>query len=152
METSLENYRLRLIQHREECSFYNMAVDEALLRFVNDHGKPILRLYGWKDPAVSIGYFQTIEDVPEGRPFVRRFTGGGLVDHANDYTYSIIVPQAHPIYQIGTSKSYAKIHRAISQALIDLGIRADLASDCSNADSNACFEKPVRFDVMEGRK
>ncbi|MEM9445411.1 MAG: hypothetical protein AAGA18_08655 [Verrucomicrobiota bacterium] len=142
--------RLRFIQHPEQCSFYNMAVDEALLRLINEKEKPILRVYGWSDPAVSIGYFQKMDDVPEGRPFVRRFTGGGLVDHTNDYTYSIIVPQQHPIYQMGTSKSYAKIHESISHALVDLGLSAALAEECSTGDSNACFEKPVRYDVMQG--
>jgi lipoate-protein ligase A len=74
----------------------NMAIDEALLRTARE---PLLRIYRWARPAVSFGYFGKWADVhrawPE-REAVRRWTGGGIVPHGDDLTYSLIVPREHP--------------------------------------------------------
>lgn len=125
-----------------------MAIDEALLRHVS---APVLRFYRWSEhDAISIGYFDKHADVPPGRPFVRRYTGGGLVDHQADFTYSIIVPRDHPLALQGTSGSYQAIHEAVTQALKRQGFEAELAPCCLEAQSNACFQKPVKFDVVAG--
>lgn len=123
-----------------------MAIDEALLRLVT---VPVLRLYRWDCPAISIGYFDSFRDVPEGRPFVRRFTGGGLVDHARDVTYSIIVPRDHPLNQAGPQESYCQVHRAVADALATCGWTVELAAQPAQTASNACFQKPVKFDVVQ---
>jgi lipoate-protein ligase A len=124
-----------------------MAVDEALLRTVQS---PLLRIYRWSEPAISIGYFDSWKDVPPDRPFVRRFTGGGLVDHARDFTYSIIVPRHHPLNQAGPQESYCLIHRAVADALASLGCAGELVEEPPEITSNACFQKPVKFDVVQG--
>jgi len=125
-----------------------MAIDEALLRQVS---APVLRFYRWSEPdAISIGYFDQYADVPPGRPFVRRYTGGGLVDHRADFTYSIIVPRDHPLALQGTSGSYQAIHEAVTQALKQQGFEAELAPCCLEAQSKACFQKPVKYDVVAG--
>jgi len=124
-----------------------MAEDEALLRLVQD---PLLRIYRWTEPALSIGYFGLHAEVPSGRPFVRRYTGGGLVDHQADFTYSLIVPRDHRLNTLGPQESYEEIHRSISAVLRKLGFCSDLASATSSVESSACFEKAVRFDVVSG--
>jgi lipoate-protein ligase A len=122
-----------------------MAVDEALLREVDG---PVLRLYEWSAPAVSIGYFQPAALVPEERTFVRRYTGGGLVDHARDFTYTVVLPRAHPWMELSAPDSYCLIHRGVQAALAACGIESEIAPAASTAESDACFQKPVRFDVM----
>jgi lipoate-protein ligase A len=124
-----------------------MAVDEALLREVRE---PVLRIYEWSIPAVSLGYFQPIAVVPEGRPFIRRYTGGGLVDHLQDVTYTIILPRVHPWMELSAPESYCLIHQGVQAALVACGINASLTPEASTAESEACFAKPVRFDVMAG--
>jgi len=125
-----------------------MAIDEALLRHVT---APVLRFYRWSEPdAVSIGYFDPHSCVPNGRPFVRRYTGGGLVDHQSDFTYSIIISKLHPLTLSGTTGSYQSIHEAVTLALRHQGFTAELAPCCLEAQSSACFEKPVKFDVISG--
>lgn len=126
---------------------WNMAADEALLRLVRE---PILRIYGWDRPAVSIGYFDPWRVVPAGRPFVRRFTGGGLVDHARDLTYSLIVSREHPLNQAGPQESYCQVHRAVARALAACGWNAGVTEQPLQALGNACFQKPVKFDVVQG--
>src|SRR5687768_2182690 len=62
----------------------NMAMDDALLQSAPELGRPVLRFYGWSEPAASFGYFQRyseVEKLTHLRPLVRRPTGGGLVPH-----------------------------------------------------------------------
>jgi len=130
---------------------WNMAVDEALLRLVT---VPVLRIYRWTEPAVSIGYFEKSGDVPAGRPFVRRYTGGGLVDHEADFTYTLVLPKDHPLALAGTGPSYEAIHEKITAALQREGIDARLTPVNDEVEHHACFQKAVRFDVVDshGRK
>ena len=137
---------VRILVHPAQNRFLNMAIDEALLRHCR---QPVLRFYRWSEPdAVSIGYFQARSDVPGPRPFVRRYTGGGLVDHAADFTYSVILPKEHPLTVCGTARSYEQIHAPLAEALKKEGFDVRLAPIADSVDSNACFEKAVRFGVV----
>lgn len=140
---------VRLLIDGPQSPARNMAVDEALLRLCRE---PVLRFYQWSEQAVSIGYFQKLEDVPEGRTFIRRYTGGGLVDHAADFTYTVVTPKDHALYAMGTACSYEAIHRAVAQALEELGCVSVLAEKASEVESGACFAKPVKFDVVSGAR
>lgn len=135
----------RLIEHGDCSPARNMAVDEALLREVQS---PVLRLYGWNVPAVSLGYFQPAALVPEGRSFIRRYTGGGLVDHAQDVTYTVVLPRAHDWMRLSAPESYERIHLGVQAALAAVGIVSELTPCASAAESEACFQKPVRFDIV----
>src|SRR5262245_1861549 len=88
----------------------NMAVDELLLENVGRLKKPFLRLYGLNVPAVTFGYFQRVSDVKQitsTRPLIRRPTGGGIVYHGRDWTYSVVVPPSHGWYGLAAIESYA---------------------------------------------
>jgi lipoate-protein ligase A len=126
---------------------WNMAVDEALLRLAMDGAPPVLRIYEWDISAVSLGYFQPAA-LAGTRPFIRRYTGGGLVDHARDVTYTVAAPRAHPLGQMSTAESYSKIHEGVAAALRALGIEAVLSPDCGEGNGDACFRKAVKFDVL----
>ncbi|MDD4932476.1 MAG: lipoate--protein ligase family protein [Methylacidiphilaceae bacterium] len=141
--------RWRLLRHGPAGRAWNMAVDEALLR---SSSTALLRIYEWEGKAVSIGYFQRWEEVPDDRPFVRRWTGGGLVDHAADVTYTVIVPRSHPVACLSTLDVYRLFHAAVRQALLSVGLTAELASESGPEPSARCFARPVRFDVMAGGK
>jgi lipoate-protein ligase A len=135
----------RLIEHGECSPARNMAVDEALLREVR---APVLRLYAWNVPAVSLGYFQPMALAPAGRPFIRRYTGGGLVDHAHDVTYTVVLPRAHDWMRLSAPESYEQIHLGVQAALAAIGIVSELTACASSAESESCFQKPVRFDIV----
>ncbi len=45
----------RLIPFEFRSCHENMAVDEYLISYYGRTGKPALRLYGWRPPAISIG-------------------------------------------------------------------------------------------------
>jgi lipoyl(octanoyl) transferase len=131
----------------------NMAVDEALLETATSPG---LRFYRWRCPALSFGYFGSYADVADqrrDREIVRRWTGGGIVPHGDDLTYSIIIPARHPFFARSSLAIYAGVHNAIREALKKNGIEAMLAKSISQKVSEDCFANAVRADVIsEGRK
>ena len=128
----------------------NMAMDEVILKEVS---VPTLRTYCWLRPAVSFGCFEKYSAVEEryaGREFVRRWTGGGVVLHGEDLTYSLAVPGSHPLARATPAQSYLSIHEALAQALREAGIPAALTGSGASKISNACFENAVCHDVMLG--
>lgn len=135
----------------------NMAVDEVLLKTIGD--TPVLRIYEWEGEWVSLGYFQELaaaQALFEGEDvqFVRRMTGGGVVDHRHDQTYSLIIPRGHPLAEARGVESYRIIHEAVAHALTASGTPARLVAEDGAGKSLACFEKPVAWDVVgdDGRK
>ena len=109
---------------------YNMGSDEAILEAVAaEDALPTLRLYAWKPAAVSIGYFQGLyEEVDtaacaaRGVDVVRRITGGGAVFHQAEITYSIVIPDAHPLAQRSILASYERLCSGVMEGLSLLGI------------------------------
>ena len=146
----------RLIVHRERepCSAaMNMAIDESLLE---QAALPTLRLYQWRQPSLSFGYFGKFADraAESGtREIVRRWTGGGMVLHGDDLTYAVVTPAGHPASAHGPAAIYAALHSAIRDALGAEGREAELAALAAPKISDDCFANPVRNDVMlRGRK
>ncbi|MEY2489660.1 MAG: lipoyl(octanoyl) transferase [Verrucomicrobiota bacterium] len=128
----------------------NMAVDEALLQIA---AFPTLRFYRWRGPALSFGYFGSYADVADqrgDREIVRRWTGGGIVPHGDDLTYSVIIPASHPFFARSSLAIYSGVHDAIREALQANGIDATLANSVSARISENCFANAVRADVISG--
>jgi len=120
---------LRVIFDGKNKAAWNMALDESLLYHLKEVG-PTLRLYGWAPPAVSIGYFQSMEEevnVEKAREMgvdvIRRITGGGAVYHKYELTYSIVMPP--PPGKI--LESYRIIERGIVEALNMIGVKAEMS-------------------------
>lgn len=131
----------------------NMAIDEALLE---NTAFPAIRFYRWEVPALSFGYFGSFAEVADQqthREIVRRWTGGGVVPHGDDLTYSVIVPASHPFFARSSLEIYSGLHDAIRQTLNANGIDATLANAVTPKLSEHCFANAVRADVLsDGRK
>lgn len=114
---------------------FNMGLDEAILESVAAGAEPpTLRLYAWKPRAVSIGYFQGARDEVDlercaelGIDVVRRLTGGGAVFHADELTYSIVVPDSHPLVRGEILDSYRSLCAGVIEGLAGLGVPAEFA-------------------------
>ena len=134
----------------------NMALDEALLEAIPRLNLPIVRFYGWIEPAASFGYFQKYKEVQELtplRPLVRRPTGGGIVPHNADWTYTIVWPPNHPWYSLAAVESYRRLHEWIQAAFTRLGVPTCLASQPVKSGPGQCFIGFERFDLLcAGRK
>jgi lipoate-protein ligase A len=133
-----------------------MALDEALLEAVSTLGQPVLRFYSWTEAAASFGYFQKyaeIEQITFLRPLVRRPTGGGLVPHDADWTYSLMFPPNDPWYALKATESYQRVHEWIQAAFLRLGVATELAACCRKALPGQCFVGHEKSDVLwQGRK
>lgn len=130
----------------------NMAIDEALLLSARFREDPVLRFYSWRSEAASFGYFQRyveIEQATSLRPLIRRPTGGGLVPHARDWTYSIVVPPTHEWFALRAEESYCRVHRWVVGALDRLGVKATLASRGRDGQGR-CFAGFEKNDVLFG--
>ena len=138
----------RLLLEKKSSAPQNMAADESLLRHVQ---APVLRIYDWKESCASIGYFQRASVVPSGVPFVRRYTGGGLVEHGQDLTYTLVLPADHPLNLAGTLPSYRTIHEGLVLALQAVGLDGHLATAQPKKDHASCFLKPVPADVLDSK-
>ncbi|MBI5035983.1 lipoate--protein ligase family protein [Candidatus Micrarchaeota archaeon] len=118
---------MRLLKTGCENAFLNMGIDEALMKTCEE---PVLRLYGWKPPAVSIGYFQGLEEEVdlavasrEGVDVVRRITGGGAVFHDAELTYSFVTRD----FEDNILDSYKEICGAILLGLKNIGVEGSFA-------------------------
>lgn len=130
---------------------FNMAMDEALLEVVSRLDAPVLRFYGWTEPAASFGYFQKFAEISrttELRPLVRRPTGGGLVPHDADWTYSLAFPSSHEWYSATATESYRRIHAWIQSAFAQLKIATELAPCCRKSEPGQCFVGYEKFDLL----
>lgn len=106
----------------------NMAIDEAMLEFADQHQVVVLRLYEWSEPTLSLGYFQKVGEREEHEAsrsisLVRRATGGGAIVHHHDLTYALAIPQASST--VGAAPAtYAAVHAAMVEWLNEMGVAA----------------------------
>jgi len=133
----------------------NMALDWLLLESFPEPQAVRLRYYGWAQPAYTLGYGQKWDEAralcDQAAELIRRPTGGGLVDHRQDWTYALVIPASHPLAQARACESYKVVHEALSAALNAVGVKNHLQAECSTPDKNKfsiCFRQPERFDLV----
>lgn len=127
---------------------FNMAADHVLFDHVAVFGKPLLRLYTWDRLTVSFGRSQRYpRAIPHGFSAIRRPTGGGVVEHGADCTYTLVLPAEHPLSMLEICESYQFIHLAL---LSQFSACARLSDQKADADplTMRCFDSPVRFDIL----
>ena len=131
-----------------------MAVDECLLETAR---MPVLRIYSWAGDWASIGYFGKISEARELFPdlnLVRRWTGGGIVDHRRDWTYTLVIPKGEPLAASRGAESYRIIHEMLVETISHEQIEVALSAGDAATGAACCFENPVGFDLIsrDGRK
>jgi lipoate-protein ligase A len=139
----------------------NMSADEAILRTVAVGGAlPTLRLYAWEPFCLSLGYGQRSSDADferlqlHGWDIVRRPTGGRAILHGDELTYSVSLPEDHPLAMGGIIETYLRLSRALLLAMekLGLGVIADPDGDTSSVKGPVCFEVPSRYEITVGGK
>jgi lipoate-protein ligase A len=135
----------------------NMAADFLLLQRYPEPTQPRFRHYGWRAPAFTFGYAQKIafirKRLPAGERYdlCRRPTGGGLVDHREDWTYALVIPRGHPLEELRATHSYRAVHEALARALSDQAVPAELQTAAAEPDDEAagvCFQRAEIYDVV----
>ena len=135
---------------------FNMACDEALLHLMT---QPWLRLYDWKEITKSIGYFMpSSKEQNEEVPWVRRWTGGGMVLHGmpDETTFSIGVPYSSKMKMPSSRPYYREIHLRVQAVLTELGVACEMTGGEGFSQSDHhCFNNAVASDLINpanGRK
>lgn len=138
--------------------YEQMAFDEQMVRL-----RPTdltLRFYRWAEGnAVTFGYAQFLKEVKQAllsEGFVglktRRPTGGGIVFHRDDLTFSLVFPSHQKPAEI-----YKNLHTFIFRALAENGHKSQVFSQHlpSSAyapsvenQASACFVRPVENDLL----
>ena len=160
---------LDLLPTRSDSAAANMAADFLLLKRYPDKTRARFRAYGWHRPAFSFGYSQKIAWVRANLPadadnpeLVRRPSGGGLVDHRDDWTYALVIPRGHALEAARAVESYRAVHAALAEALRACGQPATLKESCekppggakdeagcsASAGPTICFTRPELYDVI----
>lgn len=161
-----EEYRTvtwRLILSPPERGAWNMAVDETLLEGMQrSEALPVLRLYAWEPPCLSLGYAQPISDVDfeklnkRGWELVRRPTGGRAILHTDELTYAVIGPHSEPRLAGGVLESYRRLSQALLEALRGMHARAEsnaMPGNSNDADKGpVCFEAPSNYEITIAAK
>jgi lipoate-protein ligase A len=121
--------KVRVLKTGHNSAYYNMGLDQVLSEGVAAGGDPVLRFYGWDPAAVSIGYFQKMEEEVDtekckelGIDIVRRITGGGAVFHDQELTYSFMIPVENDLVRKPILESYEDICGGIIEGGKDLGL------------------------------
>jgi lipoate-protein ligase A len=140
---------------------WNMAVDEYLFQSLTEDPKTIVRFYAWKNPTVSLGYSQKVLEVADvefckkhGIDIVRRMTGGKLVLHHKEVTYSLASSDTE-IFTATLADSYRLISEALMKGLEMMGLAPSLASPAPQEyvrGNLPCFSYPSRNEVEVGGK
>ncbi len=156
--------RWRLILDAPRDGGANMAYDEAILRAVARGAQPpTLRLYAWRVPTLSLGCAQPSADVDferlkaRGWGAVRRPSGGRAILHADEITYSVALPDTHPLARGSVTESYRRLSAALLAALRllapELPLEADRRHQRANAPNAICFEVPSDYEITaHGKK
>ena len=131
-----------------------MAVDEYILDQLMVENLICLRIYQWLPDSLSIGYFSAwnsswSEAFKQGR-FARRPTGGGIVEHNKDLSYTLVISPKYTLFKELAEIRYHRIHQALATSIKCLGEQAHLAKANSNNSSAFCFDGIVDNDVVNG--
>ena len=144
---------------------YNMNYDLQLVENCKLN-EAYFRIYRWKPYCISLGYTQNILDVnqekatSENIDIVRRPTGGRAILHAEEITYSVVIPLTEGY----TARSvYTKISEALINGLTKYDkilcdaeletVQPDFAKLHKQPDGMVCFASTAKSEVkFKGKK
>jgi lipoyl(octanoyl) transferase len=149
---------LHILPTRTAGAAENMALDFLLLQRYPRPEAVRFRHYEWRGPAFTFGFGQKVawvrSQLGEGDTLdvCRRPTGGGIVDHRQDWTYALVIPREHPWWEARAAHSYRAVHECLAEALRKLGQPAGL-QPAGQAMPGApaagvCFQRAEVFDVI----
>lgn len=164
-----EHLSFRLLVDPRQPGARNMAVDEALLHCMADGGDPVLRLYGFAPPCLSLGRFQPVADLDDdarrrrdGVDLVRRPTGGRAVLHDDEVTYAVVLGRRH-LQPFSKRAAYRASAAILLRLLPALGVHGVVRSGAAAAHDEAarpappapdpdCYRTTAEYEVTAGQR
>lgn len=94
-------------------------------RLLDEGNNPFLRFYTWPWPSCSFGLFTDPkillkEEALHTIPHAKRPTGGGLLFHGRDLSFSLFLPEGHHALSPNSKENYRRINETVLHALIPL--------------------------------
>lgn len=143
----------------------NMALDFLLLQRYPEPAAARFRHYEWRTQAFTFGLSQAMDYIRANLPssaetgegksgerfdLCRRPTGGGLVDHRNDWTFCLVIPRGHALFDAPATQAYRDVHAALAAAMQTLGQPVALQDKRHPTEEGPtiCFERPELYDVL----
>ncbi len=156
----------RFLNTGSQDGFHNMAIDEVLATQSVPHDKrSILRVYQWEPYAISLGYNQSLGDLDlekckrDNIDVVRRPTGGRAVLHAEELTYSVVVPKDSDFFSPDTLTTYNRISEGILSGLHLFGVKAEIAQRLPGDEKSSsyktkipCFSGAAKYEIVYQNK
>lgn len=126
------NNKFRFIISQNLSAKANSSIDSALFKAFKKDSLPVLRLYSWQD-SVTFGLSQNPSDYVTllkeyKNNFAKRITGGGVLFHGHDISYSLIIPTSY-IQNKGVKETYELICSFILEFYSSFGLKANFAKD-----------------------
>ncbi len=137
---------------------FNMDFDLQLVEKVSKEKIPHLRFYQWDPFAISLGYHQKIESInlelcrQNGIDVVYRPTGGRAILHAEELTYSVIIP-----FSFTPNEIYYLINRALIEGfrlydkrLMEVDLeksQIDFKNFYKSPSSIPCFSSSAKHEI-----
>ena len=155
----------RLIRSLPAPAEYNMALDKAILERYFKDGAPVFRVYRFNQPSFTYGVSQNASSelclekcATDGVGVAKRMTGGGVLFHNNDITYSFVCSKLDVGEPEEVFVSYREICVFLLRFYQSLGLKADFALSVEgfkdvSATHSLCSASHEKFDiVINGRK
>lgn len=160
-ENNVKEWKL-IVDKKPLSGSLNMAIDDFLFQFLSSEPQTYLRFYRWERPTVSLGYSQDIRKVVDVEycrkqeiDIVRRMTGGKLVLHHKEVTYSFCSSDPET-FTSTLADSYRLISQALMRGFEKMGLKsylADAPPDSYVRGNLPCFSYPARNEIeVEGKK
>jgi len=144
----------------------NMAQDAFLLETLEQSFEAVLHLYDWWGDCATFGHFIQpekffdLEAVQEKKlTLEKRPTGGGIIFHSFDLTFSLAIPVGHPLYFPNTLACYAAVNREVIQVICQFLGRPTEPTllplqppPKDEVSQHFCMASPTKYDViLEGK-
>ncbi|KAF3362832.1 Octanoyltransferase LipM [Chlamydiales bacterium STE3] len=147
-----------VIQELPRLPSENMASDYARLQNISINERPSIRFYQWHKNSATFGYFLKPENYLNKNSALitaRRPTGGGIIFHDYDLSFSVLVPAGHAKFSINTLDNYAFVSQCLLKALNSFrpSLKAQLFSQKGEVKPHFCMASPTIYDlIVDGKK
>jgi len=122
----------RLLISYNNSAKVNSNIDNALFKNFKVNNVPILRIYSWQN-SITFGAGQNPQDYENlikeyKNNYSKRITGGGVLFHGHDISYSLIVP-AKLINNKNVKETYELICKFVINFYKNLDLKVSFAKD-----------------------
>lgn len=147
---------MKVVDSGQKSAALHMAQDAHFLAHIEE---PLLHFYEFVGDAATFGYFLKPESLFQmeevervGLDLARRPTGGGMVFHLTDFTFSFLIPASHPAFSLNPLDNYLFINQQVERVLVEafqIDVELLPQEEVREGDSNHfCMAKPTKYDLL----